>query len=104
MMVKICGITTREDALAAIDGGASALGFNFFPGSPRYLAPEQAAQLIAHLPEEVWKVGVFVNESPERIIEITNRVGLHVAQLHKTAPSIRLQNLRVWQAIQRARG
>jgi len=100
MMVKICGITTREDALAAIEGGASALGFNFFPGSPRYLAPEQAAQLIAELPDAVWKVGVFVNESPQRITEIAKRVGLHIAQLHKAAPSIQLQHLRVWQAIQ----
>ncbi len=66
MMVKICGITNREDALAAIDGGAAALGFNFYPASPRYIAPEEAAAIVAGLPAGVWKVGVFVDEAPER--------------------------------------
>jgi len=98
MMVKICGITNREDALAAIEGGASALGFNFYPESPRYLNPEQAAELIAQLPATVWKVGVFVNESPQRITEIVNRAGLDVAQLVGQADS--LSGLRIWRAIQ----
>ena len=98
MMVKICGITNREDALAAIEGGASALGFNFYPQSPRYLNPEQAAELIAQLPATVWKVGVFVNESPQRITEIVNRAGLDVAQLVGQADS--LSGLRIWRAIQ----
>ena len=98
MMVKICGITNREDALAAIEGGASALGFNFFPQSPRYIDPEQAAELIAQLPGTVWKVGVFVNESPERITEITSRAGLNIAQV--VGQAIRLPGLRVWQAAQ----
>jgi len=97
MMVKICGITNREDALAAIEGGASALGFNFYPQSPRYLNPEQAAELIAQLPATVWKVGVFVNESPQRITEVVNRAGLDVAQLVGQADS--LSGLRIWRAI-----
>jgi phosphoribosylanthranilate isomerase len=95
MMVKICGITNREDALAAIEGSAAALGFNFYPKSPRYIEPNRAAELIAGLPAAVWKVGVFVNESPERITEITQRVGLDVAQL--VGQAIRLSGLRVWQ-------
>ena len=98
MMVKICGITNREDALAAIEGGASALGFNFYPQSPRYLTPDQAAELIAKLPATVWKVGVFVNESAERITEVTNHAGLDVAQVVGQADS--LSGLRIWKAIQ----
>ena len=102
MMVKICGITNREDALAAIDGGASALGFNFYPQSPRYLDPDQAADLIAQLPATIWKVGVFVNETPERITEITRLANLNIAQLHSAelvvGQAIRLPNARIWQA------
>jgi len=100
MMVKICGITNREDALAAIEGGASALGFNFYPQSPRYLDPEQAAELIAQLPATVWKVGVFVNESPQRITEIVNRAGLNIAQLHNVGQAGSLPGLRIWKAAQ----
>lgn len=68
MMVKICGITNRDDAVAAIDGGAAALGFNFYPPSPRYIAPHEAAEIIARLPATVWKAGIFVDESPEAIM------------------------------------
>ncbi len=95
MMVKICGITKLQDAVAAVEGGASALGFNFYPKSPRYIAPDCAAGMIAKLPAHVWKVGVFVNESPERITELANHVGLDVVQL--VGQAIRLSSLRVWQ-------
>jgi phosphoribosylanthranilate isomerase len=94
-MVKICGITNRDDALAAIDGGASALGFNFYAASPRYIEPDRAAGLIAALPGPVWKVGVFVNETPERIAAIA---GLDVAQLHGER-SDHPKGLRVWKAV-----
>jgi phosphoribosylanthranilate isomerase len=95
MMVKICGITKLDDAVAAIEGGASALGFNFYTKSPRYIAPDCAAGMIAKLPAHVWKVGVFVNESPERITELASHVGLDVVQL--VGQAIRLSGLRVWQ-------
>jgi phosphoribosylanthranilate isomerase len=95
MMVKICGITKLEDAVAAIEGGASALGFNFYPKSPRYIAPDCAAGMIAKLPASVWKVGVFVNESPERITDLARHVGLDIVQL--VGQAIRLSGLRVWQ-------
>ncbi len=101
MMVKICGITNREDALAAIEGGASALGFNFYPSSSRYLDPDHAAELIAQLPAEVWKVGVFVNESPQRITEVASRASLDIAQLHNNlGQAISLSHIRIWQATQ----
>ncbi len=100
MMVKICGITNREDALAAIEGGAAALGFNFYNGSPRYIAPEQAAEIIAGLPDEIWKVGVFVDEGPASILQIARKVGLHVAQLHGSeSPADYPGGIRVWKAI-----
>jgi phosphoribosylanthranilate isomerase len=101
MMVKICGITNRDDALAAIEGGASALGFNFYPQSPRYLNPDRAAELIAQLPATVWKVGVFVNESPQRITEVANRARLDIVQLHNNVGQAgSLPGLRIWQATQ----
>ena len=65
MVLKICGITNAEDAAAAIEGGATAIGFNFWPRSPRYVAPEQAAQIASS--EGIRRVGVFVNEAPARI-------------------------------------
>jgi indole-3-glycerol phosphate synthase/phosphoribosylanthranilate isomerase len=57
MMVKICGITNREDALAAVEAGASAIGFNFYRESPRYISPTGAAMIGEKIPANVWKVG-----------------------------------------------
>jgi phosphoribosylanthranilate isomerase len=97
MMIKICGITNLEDALAAVDGGASALGFNFWPGSPRYIAPELAAQILDSIPGGVWKVGLFVNESAEAVASLARQLGLDVAQVHGDTPLP--QGLRVWKAM-----
>jgi phosphoribosylanthranilate isomerase len=80
MILKICGITTPDDAAAAVEGGANAIGFNFWPRSPRCVAPEIAAQIVT--PGGVRRVGVFVNETPERIAEIARMARLDVAQLH----------------------
>lgn len=103
MMVKICGITNREDALAAIEGGAAALGFNFYPASPRYITPEEAAGIIAGLPP-VWKAGVFVDETPQTISRIARQAGLDIAQLHgHESPADYPADIRVWKAI-RVRG
>jgi phosphoribosylanthranilate isomerase len=83
MIVKICGITNLLDALAAVEAGADALGFNFYRRSPRYVAPEEARRIVAELPEEVLKVGVFVNEvGPEQIARVADEVGLTAVQLH----------------------
>ena len=98
MMVKICGITNRGDALAAVDGGASALGFNFYPPSPRYIAPEQAEAILAALPPGVVKVGVFVNAAAESVASLAGQLGLDVVQLHGESVEIPA-GLRVWRAV-----
>ncbi len=80
--VKICGITNLEDALISAKFGADALGFNFYEKSPRYIAPKKARQITEQLPEKVLKVGVFVNENLEKIIEIAKVAKLDALQLH----------------------
>jgi phosphoribosylanthranilate isomerase len=96
MMVKICGITNREDALAAVDAGASAIGFNFYRESPRYISHTGAAMIGTKIPSSVWKVGVFVNESPETIAKIVLDAGLDVAQLHGSSDA---RGVRIWRAM-----
>ncbi len=82
MFVKICGITTEEDALVAVGMGADALGFNFVPGSVRQISPAQARDIRRRLPAGVMSVGIFRNELPARVVEIANEVGLDAVQLH----------------------
>jgi phosphoribosylanthranilate isomerase len=100
MMVKICGVTNLDDALAAAEGGASALGFNFYPQSPRYIHPSHAAEITAALPAGIWKVGVFVNERPTSIMEIAELARLDIAQLHgDEMESAYPTGIRIWKAI-----
>jgi phosphoribosylanthranilate isomerase len=80
---KICGITNREDARAAIEFGADALGFNFFSGSRRYL-PVTAAEWIAELPAEIVKVAVLVNANWEEAIALAATPFIDALQLHGT--------------------
>ncbi len=81
--LKVCGLTSLEDACAAIDCGAEYLGFNFYPKSPRYIASTAARAIIERLPSDVISVGVFVNEPrPEDVDEILRVSGARVAQLH----------------------
>jgi len=80
MILKICGITNQEDATAAVEGGANAIGFNFYPSSPRYIAPERAAEI--GTPAGVRRVGVFVNEARGRVEEVARIAAVTVAQLH----------------------
>ena len=80
--VKVCGITNAEDALAAVEAGADALGFIFYEKSPRYVVPGVAANIIAELPPLVTPVGVFVNEGLATVRSIMDTCGLAMAQLH----------------------
>lgn len=80
--VKICGITSLEDAQTAIEAGADALGFVFCSASPRTISPQQAAEIIRRLPPFVQTVGLFVDEELETVNAIADRCGLDIVQLH----------------------
>ncbi|NVO00130.1 MAG: phosphoribosylanthranilate isomerase [Geobacteraceae bacterium] len=80
--IKICGITNLEDARAAVDAGADALGFVFYDKSPRNINPALAAQIIAKLPPFIQTVGLFVNEETEKINWTADYCGIDVVQLH----------------------
>lgn len=81
VFVKICGITTAEDALLAAGLGADAVGM-IFAASQRRINGEEARDIVRRLPPEVLSVGVFRNESPERVVETVNTIGLRAVQLH----------------------
>jgi len=80
--VKICGITNLEDALAAADAGADALGFIFYPESPRFIEPGEVRNIVSKLPVFITTVGVFVNEKEEMIRRIIRESGVQVLQFH----------------------
>ena len=82
MQVKICGLTSVEDARAAIEAGADAIGLNFVPGTPRALDPERALEISRLAVGRVLRVGVFQDAAPERIEELVESVGLDAVQLH----------------------
>jgi phosphoribosylanthranilate isomerase len=87
--VKVCGITNRADAQAAVAAGADLLGFIFFPQSPRYVRPEKVREILAAVaPQQagILTVGVFVNESPETVGRVLDFCGLDLAQLHGEEP------------------
>ncbi len=82
MWVKVCGITRAEDARLAAEAGASAIGFVFWPRSPRAVSPEAARRIAEHVPASVLVVGVFVNQSPAEVAGAVSTVGLDAVQLH----------------------
>lgn len=82
IQIKICGITNKEDALFAASCGAAALGFIFYPSSPRYISPENAKKIINDLPEEIIRVGVFVNEKADTIKKTVKDCAIDMIQLH----------------------
>lgn len=82
LLVKICGITRPEDAAAAVDAGAGAIGFIFWPGSPRFIDPHRARKIAAMLPPFVTPVGVFVNQPLDHVNGVSDLVRLGAVQLH----------------------
>ena len=82
MLVKICGITLAEDAEAAVKAGAAAIGFVFWPGTPRFIDPYRARVIAATLPPFVTTVGVFVNQPIEYVTGVASLVRLGAVQLH----------------------
>jgi len=105
LRIKVCGITSLDDALAAVDSGADALGFVFYAKSPRRVTPEEAGEIIRRLPPLVTTVGVFVDEPAERVNEILRTARLDAAQLHgdETPGECRRVEARVIKAL-RVRG
>ena len=80
--VKVCGITSLKDAEKAVELGADALGFNFYPKSPRFITKVSAKDIIRLLPPFVTPVGIFVNETMDKIMEFMYFTGVRVLQLH----------------------
>jgi phosphoribosylanthranilate isomerase len=79
--IKICGITNLDDALAATDAGANALGFVFYSKSPRHVTLETVCSIVAKLPRQMEKVGVFVNETVDQVRDTAKHAGLTAVQL-----------------------
>lgn len=86
MFLKVCGLTRLTDARHAVGQGATALGFVFWPKSPRFVTPEAAAAIVAEIPSTVLTVGVFVNEPVDAIRTIAAQVRLSAVQLHGDEP------------------
>jgi phosphoribosylanthranilate isomerase len=104
MRIKICGITSVEDALAAVREGADALGFNFHPGSPRFVTPSAARAIVRGLPPFVTAVGVFVNAGePEEVERTARTAGVTVLQLHGDETPAYCRRLAGWSLIKALR-
>lgn len=86
--VKICGVTCADDLAAAVAAGADAIGFNFYPASPRYVEPRRAAELARQLPPFVTPVGVFVRTSVADARRLLDDVGIALAQVHGGEPEV----------------
>jgi phosphoribosylanthranilate isomerase len=101
-IIKVCGLTREEDALAAAQWGANALGFVFVPGVSRTVEPEAAAALMDRVRQVLgaacpWMVGVFAHQPPEEVQRIADRCGLDVVQVHAPADAAFFRKLRAGQ-------
>jgi phosphoribosylanthranilate isomerase len=91
--IKICGITSMEDAEVAVSAGADALGFVLYKNSPRLVDPAVVRRIVAGLPPFVLPIGVFVNEEADTVRALMDECGLALAQLHGDEPASYCQNL-----------
>lgn len=82
LRIKVCGVTNVKDARACAELGADMIGFNFYPGSPRYIEPEIARQIVETIPRSARAVGVFVDASADDIRSTAKRAGIESVQLH----------------------
>jgi phosphoribosylanthranilate isomerase len=99
-VIKICGITNEEDARVAIEAGANALGFNFYAGSPRYITPARAHEIVAAVQKPFLRVGVFVNASEAQRANAVREVPLDILQLHgENCPAQVSSSYRMWRSI-----
>jgi len=80
--IKICGLARTEDVQTAVEAGADALGFVFYPDSPRYVTPDHARELIAAVPPFVTTVGLFVNAAASEVVQTVERTGISLLQFH----------------------
>ena len=96
-VVKVCGITSLDDAAIAVEAGATALGLNFYPRSPRYISLGHAREISATIPASVLRVGVFVNPTWDELAAAASDIPLDVVQVHGTV-SGSSRALRLWQA------
>ena len=87
LRVKICGITSADDARLCVEAGADALGFIFVPGTPRFVTPARAAAVIAELPPFVTPVGIFWDHAPGHVKAVAEECGLAALQFHGDEPA-----------------
>ena len=99
-VIKICGITNAEDAQVAVEAGANALGFNFYPGSPRYLTAARVREIVEQVKGSYLRVGIFVNASEGQIQETMEAVTLDCVQLHGAHCAIpQSESCAIWRAV-----
>jgi phosphoribosylanthranilate isomerase len=99
-VIKICGITNQEDARVAIEAGANALGFNFYPESPRYITLARAREIVRAVQKPFLRVGVFVNATEPELVKAASEIPLDILQLH--GQNCRAQfsgSYRIWRSI-----
>ena len=102
--IKICGLTREEDVDAAVAAGADAIGFVFYPPSPRYVTPQRAAELARRIPPFVDVVGLFVNETPETVLATCALAPINLLQFHgDETPAYCQQFARPWLRAARVR-